>query len=653
MTILAAVAAVLLLLAPGWLLFRALMRRLCPATLIPSDSELLLIGILPAFALAGTIATYLAFSHLLRPWVLSALLVGIPLWLKNDSLALGRALKNAGLDILGATRRGNLFPVIAVAVSLGFLATGLLLSQIPAETVDVWAFHLPLAHGFIQQEGYAPLLANSLFYSNQPLLFELLYALAMFVVDHYLAADAINVAIFFGLMMLVASFPTRLRAAQVLLIFFFLFWLEAFTLDAAEPMIDLPRACFSVGAFLFAYRYVLNFRRHDLILSALLAGAAVAGKYTELMTPGLIGIGLLPFIIRRGTWRDILPAAIAFIAVAAPWYVKNAISFGNPLYPFVFGHPGLSDEWMAGYMRDIGRPFHIADRAYSTDLMTLRGWGDFAVVVVRSFAAVIPAAAIGLAGLFLPRPHRWLLPAWSAVLLIVWYAIMFNSTRWAMTALLLITANGLLTLFWTCDRLAEGWRPALIQNIGIEQWIKRVPNKPGQRMVVSSKAAALFLALGVLLMAAGQRSFLIPRWMSRDLASALVSPQRMDQWLAATRPGYTMYHYIGEHNLAHVLQPFDNGALYYASAYNGGQPNNWVLASNVLPVNPADTKDFLHWSDVHYFILPAQISALDRERLTPAHVAHAEDVLAILRPHGKLIYKDNNGWSLYRIEGWP
>ena len=50
--------------------------------------------------------------------------------------------------------------------------------------------------------------------------------------------------------------------------------------------------------------------------------------------------------------------------------------------------------------------------------------------------------------------------------------------------------------------------------------------------------------------------------MSRELVAAICSRQaRMERYLDETKPGYAMYRYIGEHNLSHVLQPFDNGGV--------------------------------------------------------------------------------------------
>src|SRR5579871_585237 len=148
-----AVAAVLLMLATGWVLFRKLARLVSSGQALSSDMELLLLGILPAVALVGTLMTYLAFVHLFRVWVVSALAVAILLGLREDSHALLRSLVAWPLLCWQQMRGGNLFPLLAAVVGAVVLVTVLLLARIPAETIDIWAFHLPLADGFIQQRG--------------------------------------------------------------------------------------------------------------------------------------------------------------------------------------------------------------------------------------------------------------------------------------------------------------------------------------------------------------------------------------------------------------------------------------------------------------------------------------------------------------------
>ena len=351
MILLPATLTVLVMLAAGMILFRRLARSLLdgdPAP--PSEPELLLLGTLPGMALVGLLVTALGLLHLFRLWVLLPLAIAIFCMLRRDVKALAAGLRDSACLVAGVVRGGDLFPLLALLAGLAALSLGIHLCLMPADIADIWAYHLPIAHSFITHHGIiAQQLPYHAFYGNNPLLFELLFAVPMLVVDHFAAAGIVNVAIYFGLMLLILSFACRARGFQFLLLLVALVWASPFfLLGAAQPMIDVPRSCFSVAAYLFAFRYARDFRRFDLTMSALLAGAAVAGKYTELVTPLIICATLVPLMLpRRETWRHLLPAAAAFAAISSFWYVKNLILYGNPIYPFLFAHPGLSDAWVA------------------------------------------------------------------------------------------------------------------------------------------------------------------------------------------------------------------------------------------------------------------------------------------------------------------
>jgi hypothetical protein len=122
----------------------------------------------------------------------------------------------------------------------------------------------------------------------------------------------------------------------------------------------------------------------------------------------------------------------------------------------------------------------------------------------------------------------------------------------------------------------------------------------------------------------------------------------MDLYLENNRPGYSLYHYIGEHNLAQVLQPFDNGGTFDASSYNGGRANVWVLYYQMLPANLAQTDDFIAHNGVHYFVDREPMQPIDVERLGAAHVALAKAVIGKLKPRSRLILRDGD-MSLYEI----
>jgi len=90
-----------------------------------------------------------------------------------------------------------------------------------------------------------------------------------------------------------------------------------------------------------------------LVLSGFMMGWAMGSKFTAL---GLFGV--LAFWL---VWRDrnegdrfLLRGALIFgipaLLIAAPWYIKNWVLSGNPIYPFVFGGPLWDQERLGGIL---------------------------------------------------------------------------------------------------------------------------------------------------------------------------------------------------------------------------------------------------------------------------------------------------------------
>jgi hypothetical protein len=79
-----------------------------------------------------------------------------------------------------------------------------------------------------------------------------------------------------------------------------------------------------------------------LVLSGLFCGAAMSTKYTAVVSLLVLGAILLWGLIRRHlSVRRVIAGGLVVaglaLAVVAPWYVKNAVVAGNPLYPLVWG----------------------------------------------------------------------------------------------------------------------------------------------------------------------------------------------------------------------------------------------------------------------------------------------------------------------------
>ncbi len=74
------------------------------------------------------------------------------------------------------------------------------------------------------------------------------------------------------------------------------------------------------------------------ILPALLLGGAVGSKYTALQTVPILGLVLLVYAFARKAARpmDVVKMGLVALAIGSPWYIKNVVNTGNPVYPFFY-----------------------------------------------------------------------------------------------------------------------------------------------------------------------------------------------------------------------------------------------------------------------------------------------------------------------------
>lgn len=91
------------------------------------------------------------------------------------------------------------------------------------------------------------------------------------------------------------------------------------------------------------------------ILGGLLLGLAAGSKYTglqALIATGIV-VGFLALRRREARKASVLLAAGLAVLVAAPWYVRNAMVAGNPVYPFFYER--LGGKWWSPHQAEIYR----------------------------------------------------------------------------------------------------------------------------------------------------------------------------------------------------------------------------------------------------------------------------------------------------------
>jgi hypothetical protein len=99
--------------------------------------------------------------------------------------------------------------------------------------------------------------------------------------------------------------------------------------------IDVANGAFAGLGLAFAVLAVTEDDRDLTVLAGLLLGFAAGSKYTGLQTIAVSALIIL--ILSRG--KAVRTAALVTglaVAVAAPWYVRNVVNTGNPVYPFFY-----------------------------------------------------------------------------------------------------------------------------------------------------------------------------------------------------------------------------------------------------------------------------------------------------------------------------
>ena len=107
--------------------------------------------------------------------------------------------------------------------------------------------------------------------------------------------------------------------------------------EATSVFIESGLACALALSAWNLYRFVRYSERSGLLLAGIFAGSAAGMKYLGLIAALTLAAVAAIVIGRRLNYRVALAFGLPAVAVALPWYVKNALLTGNPFYPHVFG----------------------------------------------------------------------------------------------------------------------------------------------------------------------------------------------------------------------------------------------------------------------------------------------------------------------------
>lgn len=302
----------------------------------------------------------LGLAGLLYRWLFWALLIGGGLLLWRELRDLARTLRSAEWP----RPRGRwqvLLALFIAATLLLALATAL----VPPTDWDGLVYHLVGPQRYLQAHRLTFEFDN--YYLFFPSFTEMLFTVGM-----ALRGDVLARLVHFGYLLLtlgaLAAFATRYWKRRTGLLAVALFVAIPTAVQIATwSYVDLALTFYNLAA-VYA---ILNWLHPDsapdlngeaagssdtgwLVLSGLFAGASLSIKYTGVVTLLVLGAVLLWALLRRrltvGRFLNGVFATTGLaLAVTAPWYIKNAIVAGNPIYPLVWGGREwneISSRWL-------------------------------------------------------------------------------------------------------------------------------------------------------------------------------------------------------------------------------------------------------------------------------------------------------------------
>jgi hypothetical protein len=323
----------------------------------------------------------------------------------------------------------------------------------PPISYDVLMYHLYTPAQYLRL-GAIEMLASPV-QTNYPMTIQLVFAIGL-AFGSPVFAKVITFGMSLGLAALTYDLGRRLvRGDFAIMASAALFTTPVFLFWAQTAFVDTTWAFFEFGAVLCAFQFRNKNQRGWLILAALLSGLAIGIKYQAILGGFALGLWILWHSRTQG-WRQFISDAATFgifsLGIAAPWFLRNLIWTGNPIFPYVFGGPGWSDfqlEHLAAVVSNSGVGFSFPDfllipvHLYLNNqwFSTLTGleFPSFIFLLLFLYPLINKAPEISqLAGLLFLRYLAWtaaqharyLIPLFPALSLISVYVLQDLVRRW-------------------------------------------------------------------------------------------------------------------------------------------------------------------------------------------------------------------------------
>jgi hypothetical protein len=356
-----------------------------------------------------------------------------------------------------------LFVPLYAAAALVYFVTALC----PESSPDATMYHVALPALYLREHHIPAITTNML--AAFPEGAEMLYIFA-FSIGGHTAPALVHLAFLLALPWGILSYTRRFAAPGAGVVGGLLFFLSpAVALDGTTAYVDV-----ALASVIFAIFYVLEIWREEqndrlLVLVGLLASFAYAIKY-----PGAIAlIYALAVVLFRGRWRAAAWIVVPALFMMAPWILKDALVWNNPVAPFangIFSNPYLYPSTEAAYSREVASlgglhvwqlPYEITTRGSRTQgfvgpIFLLSPLALFALRARAGRRALAAAAMFALIGLAV-HYARFLFPA----LVFLSLALGLVLVRWRFVAMGVVVLHALSAVPYVMTKYASRSGPRL------------------------------------------------------------------------------------------------------------------------------------------------------------------------------------------------
>jgi len=278
-----------------------------------------------------------------------------------------------GLRGLRPVAFGRLETVALAAVLLS-LGCGLVSSLAPPTSWDATVSHLKVPLRFTERGDVFRLDDLS---SNAPLNVAMLFIPAMWLGGDTAPALLHYAFLVFGGLALVAAARRRLSRRGTLVATAAYFLMPVASVIGSEAVADFAVVLYVVLAFIAFLHWWDEGRAGWLLLAGVCVGLAAGSKYTGLIAlpPLVLGVCVKARAAGARPGRMLAhgaAAALVAVALASPWYVRNVVETGNPIYPVLadtIPTRHISAAWTAPGGASAGRFSRLI--RYPSDLLNL------------------------------------------------------------------------------------------------------------------------------------------------------------------------------------------------------------------------------------------------------------------------------------------